>query len=89
MRDADADYRAANVRSCVAGVETKFKSRLYPVLISTATIPELHAVAVEAAGLRVGAACPLSVLDETLKQQIKVQPGECPRKNGGYKMMKK
>ncbi|XP_034253474.1 xanthine dehydrogenase-like [Thrips palmi] len=58
------------------GVETKFKACLYPVLISSSAVPELQAVAVDAAaeGLRVGAACPLTQVDEALRKLIKELP---------------
>lgn len=58
------------------GVETKFKSCLYPVLISTSAVPELLGVGLQGDALRVGAACPLAQVDETLRRLAKELPSE-------------
>lgn len=71
-----AEYPSAKlvVGNTEVGIEMKFKNAGYPHLIGTTHIQELNILEVEESGLRVGAAVPLTLINEQLKQLIASRP---------------
>jgi xanthine dehydrogenase/oxidase len=60
----------------IAGVEVKFKNKMYPHLIQPSMIVELTSVAPNSSGLRVGAAVTWSDMQQALNSEIDSQPGK-------------
>ncbi|KAE8278574.1 Xanthine dehydrogenase/oxidase Xanthine dehydrogenase [Larimichthys crocea] len=56
------------------GIEVKFKSMVYPVILAPAFIPELNAVTHTEHGVVFGAACTLSHMGAVLKQAVETLP---------------
>ncbi|XP_071799961.1 xanthine dehydrogenase/oxidase-like [Asterias amurensis] len=56
------------------GVEMKFKSQVYPILIDLNFIPELTTIETSPTGIKVGASVTLTTLDEYLKKFIQSEP---------------
>lgn len=63
-----------------SGVEQKFKSMLYPVLISPNQIKELTNIEYLEDGIKFGAAVPLSEIVNILKQESLTRPGTAAHK---------
>ncbi|CAL1534993.1 unnamed protein product [Lymnaea stagnalis] len=76
LLELKAKYQTAKlvVGNTEIGVETKFKSMKYPVLIATNQVKELLILKTEDSGLVVGASVSLSQLDQKLRQLIKMEP---------------
>lgn len=51
------------------GIEVKFKSMAYPILLCPTSVPELTSLTVTPTGLRVGAAVTLARIEEWVEQQ--------------------
>ena len=62
--------------SYVLGLEMKFMNKLYPVLIATSNIAEVHVLEKTATGMRIGAATTMAELDTFLKDIIVQDPGK-------------
>lgn len=60
---------------CTTGVEVKFKHLVYPVLIQPMQIREMREIVETQSALKVGASVTLVELEEALKHQIKIKPG--------------
>ncbi|XP_059609596.1 xanthine dehydrogenase [Phlebotomus argentipes] len=56
------------------GVEVKFRNCLFPVLVSTAQIPELNRISKTENALKIGASVPLAEMEEKLRQLIEDRP---------------
>ncbi|XP_074187956.1 xanthine dehydrogenase/oxidase isoform X2 [Rhinolophus sinicus] len=56
------------------GIETKFKNKLFPVIICPTWIPELNSVEHGPEGITFGAACTLSSVEKTLQEAIAKLP---------------
>ncbi|XP_059609594.1 xanthine dehydrogenase-like [Phlebotomus argentipes] len=56
------------------GVEVKFRNCLFPVLVSTAQIPELNRISETENALKIGASVPLAEMEEKLRQLIEDRP---------------
>ena len=56
------------------GIDAKFKGVRPSLLISTASVPELHTIALSDSGLVVGAAVTLSQLQERLQRAVEDMP---------------
>ena len=56
------------------GLETKFKDKLYPVLIQASHVKELKEIVVESNGLRVGASATLNDIEEVCKKLLHTLP---------------
>ena len=58
-----------------SGIETKFKSQHYPVIIAPTHVRELNDVAVTTSGVVFGSAVSLTDVDVKLKELIAKEPG--------------
>uniref|UniRef100_A0A1B0D5Q3 Xanthine dehydrogenase n=1 Tax=Phlebotomus papatasi TaxID=29031 RepID=A0A1B0D5Q3_PHLPP len=56
------------------GVEVKFRNCLFPVLISTAQIPELNEITETTKGVKIGASVSLADMEEKLRRLIEDRP---------------
>ncbi|KAL5273476.1 XDH family protein [Megaselia abdita] len=56
------------------GIEVKFKDMIYPILVNTSQIPELHAIKKVEDGLWIGASVSLDTIDKFLKDEISKSP---------------
>lgn len=69
-------YSKIVVGNSEIGVETKFKNKLYTILIDPKLVFEMNNVEVTHNGIRLGASVPLSTVETTLRNQIKVLHSE-------------
>uniref|UniRef100_A0A7G3B8P1 Xanthine dehydrogenase n=1 Tax=Lutzomyia longipalpis TaxID=7200 RepID=A0A7G3B8P1_LUTLO len=56
------------------GVEVKFRSCNFPILVSTTEVPELNKISETSAGLKVGASVALSQMEQKLRELIEKHP---------------
>ena len=56
--------------------EMKQHGTVHPNLISILCIPELHKVKYTREGLVIGSCVTMAILEETLKEAIKIKPGK-------------
>ncbi|KAK7505493.1 hypothetical protein BaRGS_00003238 [Batillaria attramentaria] len=67
------------IGNTVIGIETKFKKRLYPVLVAATHVKELSAVQRLDTGIQFGASVTLATMDSTLKIAVTELPEEKTR----------
>lgn len=72
-------YAKLVVGNTEIGVEVKFKNCHYPVIIQPNRVPEMVQIKVEPKGVRFGASCTLSQIDDVLKEQIASKPAHKTR----------
>ncbi|KAM6893551.1 xanthine dehydrogenase/oxidase [Xenentodon cancila] len=70
-KHADARVVVGNTE---VGIEVKFKSMIYPVILAPAFIPELNTVTHVEDGIVFGAACTLSHMGAELRQAVEMLP---------------